>query len=119
MEDLLLFKAAALAQRKGNVLTHGERVEERPILEDHGDLLANALHLDFRIVRDVLIGDPDAPAVWFQKAHDVVERYRFADAASAEDADGLAAHNIEGHAIENDIAAKRLVYVEELDIRLL
>jgi hypothetical protein len=39
--DLLFAEAAALAQRKGHVLAHAEGIEERAVLEDHGDALAD------------------------------------------------------------------------------
>ena len=43
--DLILGEAAAFAQREGDVLADGERIEERAVLENHGDFAAHHLHL--------------------------------------------------------------------------
>ena len=72
----------------------------------------------FGVVGDVLVGHPDAAAVGLEEAHDLMQRHRLAHAAAAQDAHGLAGHNVEADAIEHDIAAERLVDVLELDVGL-
>ncbi len=114
--NLFLFQPAALAQGKRHVLADRQRIEERPVLKDHGDLLADALQLLLGIVSDVFVGHPDASAVRLEKAHDVMERNRFSHAASPQDADRLAGHHVEAHVIQHHLAAKGLRDALELDV---
>jgi len=112
---LHLVEAALLAQGKGHVLAHGERVEERPVLEDHGDFLANALQLFLAVVGDVLLGHDDAPRVRLEEAHDVVQRHRLPYPAASQDADRLAGQGVEADVIEDPVFAEGLGDVLELD----
>ena len=57
--DLVLLLAAAFAQREGHIFADGERVEECAVLKDHGDPLADGLHLFFGVGVDLLAIDAD------------------------------------------------------------
>ncbi len=72
----------------------------------------------FAVVGDVFVGNPDSPSVRLEEAHDLVQRDRFAHAASSQDANRLAGHDVEADAIEHHIAAKCLVHILKLDVGL-
>ena len=55
--NLVFGELAALAQREGDVFADGDRVEERAVLEDHGDLAADVLQLLLGEAADVFAGD--------------------------------------------------------------
>ena len=46
-------------------------------------------------IGDVLVGDDDAAGVGLEEAHDVLQANAFADAAAADDGEGLAGIEIE------------------------
>ena len=71
--DLVLDELAALAQGEGDVFANAERVEEGPVLEDHGDFAADGLHLLFVVATDVFAGDVDLTGIGLEEAHDVLE----------------------------------------------
>ena len=88
---LVFGQAAVLAQRKGHIFAHAQRIEERAILKDHGDALANGAHALFIEVGDLLAFDVDGAGVGLEKTHQQAQRDRFAHAAAAQDAERLAA----------------------------
>src|SRR5208283_4564083 len=83
----------ALAQRKGDVFADAEGVEQRAVLEDHGDALANGLQPCLAQVGDLFAFDPDGSRVRLEKSHQHAEGDRLAYAAAPEDAKSLAAHD--------------------------
>ena len=89
---------------------------KRSVLKDHGDFLADCLQLLFGVVGNVLAGDDDASGVRFEKAHDVMQRDRFAHAAAAQDADGFAGQDVEADAIEHDVVAEGFGDFVEFDV---
>ena len=66
------------------------------------------LHLVFGVVADLLAGDVDLAGVGLEEAHDVLEGYGFADAAAAEDAEGLPGIDVEAYFIEHDQVSEGL-----------
>ena len=113
--DLFLGHLRVLAQRKGDVLEDGHRVEERAALEQHPELLAHAVQLFFGMIGDVFVFDDDAAGVGrFQSEH-VPQRDRLAAARSAEDDQHFAAIDLEIGAAQHLLRAVRLVDVAELD----
>ena len=52
--NLVFGEIAAFAEGEGDVFADGEGVEERAILEDHGDFAADGLHLLLVVIRRCL-----------------------------------------------------------------
>src|ERR1051326_762032 len=105
----------ALAQREGDVFTDSERIKERAVLEHHGDFLADVLKLRFGVIGDVFESHDDAALIGLEKAHDVMQRNRFAHAAAAQDAERLAGIDLEAYVLKHAMVAKRFIDVLELD----
>jgi hypothetical protein len=57
--NLLFGKLPLFAQGEGHVFTNRQRIEQRPVLEHHGDFLSDFFQLHFVVVGDVLAGDND------------------------------------------------------------
>ena len=104
--DLLLGEATALTQRESDVLAHAERIEERAVLENHGHSLANGLHAFFGESCDLLTLDANGARIRLEEAHQHAQRHRFAYAAAAQNAEGLAAIHCEAHVLKNGPAIK-------------
>src|SRR5579859_461903 len=117
--DLRFIKAAALAERECHVLTHGKRIEERATLEDHGDLLADALHLIFAVIRDVFTGYDDPPGIWLEESHEIVQAHRLAHTAASQNAKRLARLHMEAHLVQHAVIPECFAHLTELDVRLL
>jgi hypothetical protein len=77
--------------------------------------LADAAHLGFAVIGDVLVGHDHAAAIGLQEAHDVGKGDRFADAAAADDGHGLAGVDVE-IGIDQNRAVERLIDVAEFDV---
>ncbi len=56
-----------LDQPIGNVLFHGQGVEERALLKDHSDLPAQREQVFFAHCRNFIVEDGDAAGVWLQQ----------------------------------------------------
>jgi len=100
--DLFLGDAAFLDQAEGHVVTHGHRVEQRALLEDHADLAAQVEQVLFLHLRDVVPQHRDAPAVGADQPESELEDGGLARAGDAEDGLGLAALELERDAVEHD-----------------
>jgi hypothetical protein len=116
--DLIFGEAAAFAQREGDVLADGQRIEERAVLENHRDFTAHRLHLLFGELRDVLAGDEDAPGVGAQKTHDQLQRDRLAHAGAAQDAQRLARHHMKVDVLQHVQTAEGLRDILEGNVGL-
>ena len=101
MLNLVLVQAAALPQRKRDVLAHAQRVEERPVLENHGHPFANGPHALFAEAVRLFALDTDGPGIRLQKTHQHTQGHRLAHAAAAQNAEGLAAIYKKAHVLQN------------------
>src|SRR6267143_5057385 len=116
LEDLLFGKLSFFAQGERNVFTDRQGIEEGSVLEHHGDFLADFFELYLVVVCNVLTGDNDPARIRLKKAHDVVERNRFSDAAAAKNTDHLTRQYLEVDVLENDPIAKCLGDVLKFDV---
>jgi len=66
----------------GEVLEHGERVEQRAVLEHHAELLSDRVHLPLRAGGDFVPIDDDAPRLRTHKAADQSKQRALARAAA-------------------------------------
>ena len=93
-----------LAQRRLDVLRHGQRREQGAALEHHaGPALDIGLGTG---VVDVAAEDLDMPALGPLEAEDGVEQHRLAGARAADDGEDLAAADLEVEAVMDDIVAE-------------
>src|SRR5581483_2144984 len=81
--NLIFIETTAFAQRKRDVLAYAERIEERPVLEDHRDTLADGHQIFFAHAHDLAAFDADGAGVRLQETHEQPKRDRLADAAAA------------------------------------
>jgi len=98
---LVLVQASALTQGKSDILSYAQGIEEGPILKDHGDALANGPHAFLIKVGDFLPLDENGAGIGFEKAHENTQCDRFADTASSENAEGLAAVDEEANVLKD------------------
>ena len=87
---VLLVVIVAQFEREQNIFADRERIEQRAGLEHHGHFLADAAQFGFVGVGDVGVGDDDAAVVGLEESHDVAQAHGLADAAAADDGQGLA-----------------------------
>jgi hypothetical protein len=107
-----------LAERKGDVLEHGHRVEQRAALEEHPELLADPVQLFLREIGHVFFFHDHAPRVGRLEAEHVPEGDRLAGAGAAEDDQHFPAVDRQARAAQHVLRAVRLRDVDELDERL-
>jgi hypothetical protein len=115
LDDLVFVKAAPLAKGEGDILAHAERVKKGAILEDHGDALADGAHSFFAKPDDLLTLNSDGAGIRLEEAHEHAQSDRFADAASAQDAKGLATFDMEADVFKDRPAVERDGDVVEAD----
>jgi hypothetical protein len=72
-------------------------------LKNHGDAASDLSEAVFGPPGDVIAGNDDTSSVRLEETHDVLERYRFADAAAAHDDAGLTRIHEEADAIEDEV----------------
>src|SRR5688500_14023678 len=101
-----------LAQRIGDVLEDGHRVEERRPLEDHAHLLPDLERFLEGQVRDVVAVDRHGPRIGHEQAEDELEYGRLPGSGFADDCDRLAMARRERDVLE-DWPAERQVYAIE------
>jgi len=104
-------------QAISDVIVNRQRVEERAFLKHHPDLLANAHHLFFSVVRDVFAVDEDLARIRFQQSEHELDDGRLAAARAAKNDLGLALHDFEAEIIEDYAVVKREHDVAKLDRR--
>ena len=113
LQYLVLGQVAALTQREGHVFAHAQGIEERAVLKDHGDSLADAAHTLFVQIGNLLAFDANGALIRLEEAHQHAQGDRLAHAAAAQDAEGLAAIHIEAHVLQNRAAIKRDAHMAE------
>ena len=106
----------AVGERKGDVFGDRERIKQGAGLKDHGDAAANLHQAVFGPIGDVFAGDDHAALVGLEKAHDVLERYRFAHAAAAHDDAGLSGIDEEADVVEDQMIVEGLRNVAKFDV---
>ena len=104
-----------LDEGEGDVVEHGDRVEQRRVLVDHPELLPDAVELALAHRHGVLAVDEDAAARRLLERHDEAEERGLARARAADDAGGLAAPAHEVDALEDLGVAEALAHVLEDD----
>src|SRR5208282_1279732 len=116
LENLVLGKFSSFAQGEGDVFADTQRIEERAVLEHHGDFFADLFELGLVVVGDVLPGNNHTAGIRLEKTHDVVQRNRFSYAATPENANHLTRHNVEVDVLKHNAISESLGDVFELDI---
>ena len=101
LNDLVFDQAAALAQGEGHVFADAHGIEERAVLEDHGDALADGAHVFFGVSVDLFAINADGADLGLEEAHEDAQGNRFSYAASAEDAESFTSIYVEAHVVEN------------------
>jgi hypothetical protein len=76
--DFGLGQVAALAQGECHVLTHSQGIEQRAVLEHHGDFFVYALQFRFAGMGYVFVSHDDAARIWLQKSHNLLQSDRLA-----------------------------------------
>ena len=104
--NLVLLQTALFAQREGDVFADGEGVEERAVLEDHGDVLADFLEASLIERGNVLAVDANAARVCLEEAEENAQGNGLPYPAAAEDAEGLAAAVVETDLVEDFAVAE-------------
>ena len=94
--------------REGDVLTHGDRVEQRRVLEEKTDLAPHAGEFRSCLRADLLTLDEDAPGVRPHQADDVPQRDALAGATSPRITKACAFRDLERHVLQHAPVAERL-----------
>ena len=102
-------------QPVGDVLAHGEGIEERALLEDHADPAAQVEQVLFLHLGDVVAEDPDAAAVRLEQAERQFQDGALAGAGHAQQHLGFAVTQQEGNAVEHDVLVEGDGHVVEDD----
>jgi hypothetical protein len=87
-----------LPERDGDVLGHGERREERAVLEQHAEAPAQRVHARLVGLPHVLAEEARATARGPQQADHLLQQDRLARPAAADERDQLAAPDAKAHA---------------------
>src|SRR5262249_22973625 len=106
---------AVLEDGQGDILTHGERLQQRAALKKHAEPAPDAG--EFRLVHagDLLAEELDRTAGRFHRADNVPQERRFAAAGTAHDDHGVTLHDLEGNAVEHFAAVKIADEIGDLD----
>src|SRR5262249_12301055 len=109
---------AVLAERIGDVLADGERVEERALLEEHRHLPAHRHErvLVERAERDAV--DLDLARVRPQEGVHVLQEHALARAAPAEHDERLSREHVERQTAQHRLRAEGLLEGAAADVRL-
>src|SRR5690606_28269487 len=110
-------QAAALLERERDVAGDGEEVEQRVVLEQHADALAQIAERHLAASDDALAEDLDGPRVRLLEPAHELQDHALAGCGGADQAELGAARDREGHAVELAAVAVTLVHVDELDRR--
>ena len=105
---LILF---VLAQRKGDVVEHVHRVEQRRHLEYHAELSALLVELDLAQRHDVEPVDDDLSSVGLFEADQLAQEHRLARAARPHDHVGEPPVDVERHPAQDRVSAVALHHV--------
>ena len=115
LRNLILALLGVLAQREGDVVVEVERAKQRPVLEQHTELLAQLEEVVVGERGDRLPGDDHVALVGVEQPDDVLDAHRLAGAGGAEDHRHLAFGDTEVQTAQHAVGAERLVHVDELD----
>ena len=105
--DLVLVEVRVLAQRIGDVLVDGHRVEQRRALEDHPHLLSHLERVVEGEVGDVFAVDGDSALIGDQQPEQQLEDRRFSGTGFADDDDRLALSGVERDVLENRLLERQ------------
>src|SRR5262245_60772557 len=100
-----------------DVLADGQRIEQRPFLEDHAKVVAHWHHLLLVQLIDALAVDPHHTRVGLQQAADDLQRRRFSRSARAQDDLGVALDHREAEVPQDHFLVERQLHVIEDDDR--
>ena len=76
-------------QRQPDILLDGRRVEQRPTLEDHADILADGLAVAESELREIDVVVPHVARIGFVQPHEGFQQHGLSRAAAADDEVGL------------------------------
>ncbi|HOU21016.1 MAG TPA: hypothetical protein PKX16_02210 [Kiritimatiellia bacterium] len=107
---------AQLDRRENHVVEGGLVFEEIEMLKHHPDLAAQAVHIH-PLGKDILVLDPDMPAVDMLQAIDTLQQCRLARARRADDAHDFARGHFQVDTLEHLVQPESLVQVGDLDHR--
>jgi hypothetical protein len=108
--------AGVLPQRKGDVVEAAHRVEERPELEDHPELLADRDELPVVERDDVHAVDLDAPRIGLFQAEQLPREHALAGARAADHDVDAASLDVEVHPAQHRDTAVALDEPTDSDV---
>src|SRR5688572_10218299 len=106
--NLPIRHAGVAAERKRDVLTHADRVEERRVLKEKTDLPPHPREFRAGQPADLVTADEDLSSIRHHQPDDVAERHALAGAAAAQDDEATARGHLEGHVVQHAARAERL-----------
>src|SRR3954453_3494850 len=115
LRDLLLALVRVLAQRERRVVEHVHRAEQGAVLEQDAELLAHLEQLVVGHVGDRLAVHQHVALVRVEQTDHVLDAHRLARPRGAKDHRDLAVREAQVEAVEDRVAAERLLDVDELD----
>ena len=104
---------AFLVELVADVFAHGERIEQRALLEDHPEVGADAHHVALRQLVHALAVHPDHAAVGVQQPGDDLQNRRLPGAARAEDDLGVAGDQREADVLQHHFLVERQAHLIE------
>ena len=104
-----------LAQREPHVLEHGHRIEQRAVLEQHPDALADLAELALALVREGVSRDADLARVRSLEAADHAQERALAGSTAAEQQMDLALAHPARHPVEDLALAEGEADVAQID----
>ncbi len=114
--DLALGLLGVLAQREGDVVEQVLRAEQRAVLEQHPEQLADLVELALLDPGDVAAVDDDRAVLRLEQADERLEEDRLAGAGRAEQHGDLTRGQREGDVLPDRLAAEPLGEVLDLDL---
>ncbi len=115
LADLLLRLVRLLPQREGDVVVEIHGAEQGAVLEEDPELAAHLEELGAAPVRDGLAVDEDVAVVGEHQADEVLDEHALAGARRAEDHGDHPVGDADVQAVQDAVAAERLVHVDALD----
>ena len=109
--------AMGLHQAEADILPDGEAVEQGGILEQHPGFQQDFFAHLGGLIGDFLAVDENLAAVGFQQAEDAFQHDRLAGAGPADDHQRFPVRNGKVEVIQNNLLAKGLADVPQLDFR--
>ncbi len=113
--NILVAAIGVLAQRVADVLFDGHRIEQRPGLEQHADLLSRFDEFFFAELLNLDAVDEDLPVVRPVQPDRVVQQDGLAASRTAQHDDGLAAADRQIDAAQDEVVAEALLHAGVAD----